>query len=33
MHGLTTLKAIGYQVTHNDMILHRWLKEPKKVTA
>jgi len=33
MHGLTTLKEIGYRVTRNDMILNRWLKEPKKVTA
>ena len=33
MHGLTTLKTIGYQVTRNDLIMHRWLQEPKKVTA
>ena len=33
MHGLTALKEIGYQVTRNDLIMHRWLQEPKKVTA
>ena len=33
MQGLTTLKEIGYQVTRNDLVLHRWLKDPKKVTA
>jgi hypothetical protein len=33
MHGLTTLKNIGYQVTRNDLVLHRWLKDPKKVSA
>jgi hypothetical protein len=33
MHGLTTLKHIGYQVTRSDLIMHRWLEEPKKVSA
>jgi hypothetical protein len=33
MHGLTTLKQIGYQVTRTDLLLHRWLKDPKKVSA
>jgi hypothetical protein len=33
MHGLTTLKNIGYQVTRNDLIMHRGLEEPKRVTA
>jgi hypothetical protein len=33
MHGLTTLKQIGYQVTSTDLLLHRWLKDPKKVSA
>ena len=33
MYGLTVLKNIGYQVTRNDLRMHRWLKDPKKVTA
>lgn len=33
MYGLTVLKNIGYQITRNDLLMHRWLKDPKKVSA
>ncbi len=33
MYGLTVLKKIGYQVTRNELLLHRWLDDPKKVSA
>jgi hypothetical protein len=33
MYGLTVLKNIGYQITSSDLLMHRWLKEPKKVSA
>jgi hypothetical protein len=33
IHGLNILKKIGYQVTRNDLLLHRWLTDPKKISA
>ena len=33
MYCLTVLKNLGFQVTRNDLRLHRWLKDPKKVSA